>query len=405
MKKQKAPSLAAAAKQAPLKVVTEEPEASSSDTSPAAKREAIQREKEAAVAKAKAETEQAQRERVELMRKELYPGGTITEALSPLRWWVRGWLAEDFLGAIAAPPKAGKSFVALHFAICAAKGERIYAGLEDFPRPLRVLYCAFEKPRIVRDRIAAYEQEYGPLPRETFSLYAPRHPLALSNEKAVADFAAMLRDLQPELIIVDTLARVEGEYEENTVEGTRGIVEALDRIRGKASLFFVHHEGKDGAKGMRGSSNLLAAVDIVLKVEGVPATGLTVKVTASNAAEAPLPLAYIVETVLLPPEEGEVEKRAVGLIRETNRKETASLVGPRIVAVIREAFPEGATRKQLFDALNKDLSPGEQPVGEKSLGAALTQLKNDGKIYYEGKGRATRWLAPPLEPEEARELF
>lgn len=418
-KKQKAPRLSDTARKAPKQRVpletrptssTESDEKGSAGISPAAARKAeVQRQKAAAEAAAeaaaRAEREAAQRARVEKLREEIYPGSTITEALAPLRWWVRGWLAEDFLGAIAAPAKAGKSFVALHFALCAAKGERIHPSLEDFPRPVRVLYCAFEKPRTVRDRIAAYEQEVGAIPKETFSLYAPKRPLALSDQQSVSDLAQLVAGYQPELIFIDTLARVEGEFEENTVEGTRGIVEALDKIRGKASLFFVHHEGKDSAKGMRGSSNLLAAVDLVAKVEGVPATGLSVKVTASNAAEAPEALSYLVKTALLPPAPGETEKRAVGVLWPSSRIEIGERLHPRVMAVLRESFTEGATRAQLLDALNEDLAAGEKEVGAKSLGAALTSLKKAGRIHTSGKGVSTRWHAPYEEPEPERERY
>jgi hypothetical protein len=413
-KKQHAPRLSEKAKKAPPEGTStkkqplrssESDEKEAGGTTAASRRAEIERRRAEAQAAAEAEAAAAQLARVEKLRTELYPGGTVTEALAPLRWYVNGWLAEDFLGAIAAPPKAGKSFVALHLAICAARGERFYPGLEDFPRPLRVLYCAFEKPRTVRDRIAAHEQELGEIPRETFWLYAPRRPLALSNAQQVEDFAQLVKQYAPELIFFDTLARVEGDFEENSVEGTRGIVEALDKIRGTASLFFVHHEGKDSSKGMRGSSNLLASVDLVMKVEGVPATGLTVSVAASNAAEIPDPLAYAVKSVLLPPLDGEHEKRAVGLLYATSRPEIADLLAPRVITLLRDSFTEGASKRQLLDALNEDLSPGDKPVGQKSLGAALTQLKKDQRLYTSGKGPQTRWHAPYEEPEAERESF
>jgi hypothetical protein len=227
----------------------------------------------------------------------------------------------------------------------------------------------------------------------------------LSSAQQVEDFAQLVKQYEPELIVFDTLARVEGDFEENTVEGTRGIVEALDRIRGTAALFFVHHEGKDSSKGMRGSTNLLASVDLVIKVEGVPATGLTVSVAASNAAEAPLPLAYLVKTALLPPLDGEHEKRAVGVLYATSRPEIAEQLAPRVIALLRDSFSEGASRRQVLDALNDDLAPGEKQVGEKSLGATLTQLKKLGRIYQSGKGVQTRWHSPYEEPEAERERF
>jgi hypothetical protein len=400
----KAPPERASTKKQPLRS-SESDEKEAGGTTAASRRAEIKRRKAEAQAAAAAEAAAAQLARVEKLRTELYPGGSVTEALAPVRWYVNGWLAEDFLGAISAPPKAGKSFFALHLAICAARGERFYPGLEDFPRPLRVLYCAFEKPRTVRDRIAAHEQELGEIPRDTFWLYAPRRPLALSNAQQVEDFAQLVKRYAPELIFFDTLSRVEGDFEENSVDGTRGMIEALDKIRDTASLFFVHHKGYDTSKQMRGSTNLLASVDLVITVDGVPATALSVKVTASNAAEIPDPLAYAVKTVLLPPLDGEHDKRAVGLLYATSRPEIAEQLAPRVIALLRSSYPEGASRKQLLTGLNEDLSPGEKQVGEKSLGAALTQLKKAGRLYTSGKGLQTRWHAPYEEPEAERDSF
>jgi hypothetical protein len=415
-KKQHAPRLSENAKKAPPERAStkkQPPRSSESDekgaggttgASAAAQRRAeIEQKKAEAVAAAKAEEAAAQLARVEKLREDLHPGGTITERLAPVRWLVRGWLAEGFLGAIAAPPKAGKSFFALHFAACLAKGERFHPSLEDPPRPLRVIYCAFEKGSTARDRVEAYEVEHGKLPA-TFYTYAPRRPFALSEAKAVADFTQLVADTGAELVIFDTLARVEGDFEENTVEGTRGVVEALDKIRGSASLFYVHHYGHS-REGQRGSTNLLAAVDIEVKVSGVPATGLKVEVKESNAAEAGAALAYRVITVALPPVEGDIEKRSVGVLVPTNATELGDILGPRIVEVLRDSFPEGASRAQLLKALNEDLSPGEKGVGEKSLGSALTATRKAGKIHKTGEARNTRWHAPPEVHEEERERF
>jgi hypothetical protein len=406
----KAPPERASTKKQPLRSSeSDEKEAGGTTGASAAAQRRAEIERQRAEAEAAAEAERAaeaaaaKAARIEKLREDLHSGGTITERLAPVRWLVRGWLAEDFLGAIAAPPKAGKSFFALHFAACLAKGERFHPSLEDPPRPLRVIYCAFEKGSTVRDRVEAYEVEHGKLPA-TFYTYAPRRPFALSEAEAVADFTQLVADTGAELVIFDTLARVEGDFEENTVEGTRGVVEALDKIRGSASLFYVHHYGHS-REGQRGSTNLLAAVDIEVKVSGVPATGLTVEVKQSNAAEAPPALAYRVITVALPPVEGDIEKRSVGVLVPTNAPELGDILGPRIVEVLRESFPEGASRAQLLKALNEDLTPGEKGVGEKSLGKALTATRKAEKIRKTGEARNTRWHAPPEVHEEERERF
>jgi hypothetical protein len=146
-------------------------------------------------------------------------------------------------------------------------------------------------------------------------------------------------------------------------------------------------------------------VDIEVKVSGVPATGLKVEVRESNAAEPPPDLSYRVITVALPPVEGDIEKRSVGVLVPTNATELGDLLGPRIVEVLRDSFPEGASRAQLLKALNEDLSPGDKRVGDKSLGSALTATRKAGKIQKTGEARSTRWHAPPEVHEEERERF
>jgi hypothetical protein len=75
------------------------------------------------------------------------------------------------------------------------------------------------------------------------------------------------------------------------------------------------------------------------------------------------------------------------------------------VEVLRESFPEGASRAQLLKALNEDLVPGEKGVGEKSLGKALTAARKAKKILKTGEARNTRWHAPAEIHEEERERF
>jgi hypothetical protein len=71
------------------------------------------------------------------------------------------------------------------------------------------------------------------------------------------------------LIVVDTLARAMAGGNENAPEDMGALVMNMDRIREKtgATVLFIHHSGKDAAKGARGHSSLRAAIDTEIEVE------------------------------------------------------------------------------------------------------------------------------------------
>ena len=70
-------------------------------------------------------------------------------------------------------------------------------------------------------------------------------------------------------IVLDTLARVMAPDDENSAQDVGGFISRCDeimRVTG-AAVIVVHHSGKDPARGMRGSSALYAAADLVLQLD------------------------------------------------------------------------------------------------------------------------------------------
>jgi hypothetical protein len=77
------------------------------------------------------------------------------------------------------------------------------------------------------------------------------------------------------LIVLDTMARVMGEADENTAPAIASLMSSLDTLRHRtgAHVMLVHHLGKDAAKGARGHSSITAAVDTIITLtreEGEP---------------------------------------------------------------------------------------------------------------------------------------
>jgi hypothetical protein len=77
------------------------------------------------------------------------------------------------------------------------------------------------------------------------------------------------------LVVIDTLSRALAGGNENAPEDMGALVAAMDLIRAEtgACVLFIHHSGKDAAKGARGHSLLRAAIDTEIEVRADEGTG------------------------------------------------------------------------------------------------------------------------------------
>jgi hypothetical protein len=77
------------------------------------------------------------------------------------------------------------------------------------------------------------------------------------------------------LVVIDTLSRALAGGNENAPDDMGALVANMDAIRQAtgAFLMFIHHSGKDAAKGARGHSLLRAAVDTEIEVTTDEASG------------------------------------------------------------------------------------------------------------------------------------
>ncbi len=71
-----------------------------------------------------------------------------------------------------------------------------------------------------------------------------------------------------DLIVIDTLARAFGGGNENSSEDMGAFITACGHLQDefRSALMVIHHSGKDAAKGLRGHSSLLGAVDTELEL-------------------------------------------------------------------------------------------------------------------------------------------
>lgn len=181
-------------------------------------------------------------------------------------WTVAGVLGG--LGLLWGEAGVGKSFVACSFAASVATG-RPWLGHRVAEGP--VVYVAGEGGALGVSRrldaavtaLRCCDPEDGPVP---LWIVTPGVDLVAGPMELIR----VMDGIEPQLVIVDTLARCYG-GDENSTEDMSKFVRALDIIRDVfgSSVLVVHHANKTDRTGggkVRGSSVLYGAVDVSLQL-------------------------------------------------------------------------------------------------------------------------------------------
>jgi hypothetical protein len=189
--------------------------------------------------------------------------------LKPVDWLIKGWLVRDTLAALVAPSGAGKSFLAIDWAC------RIATGAPWYGRDVKqggVFYLAGEGRQGLRKRIGAWEA-FHKQPIAKAPLFIADGLPALADLGTAAEVIRCIQDTaeemffdsgsEPELVVIDTLARAMAGADENSTADMGAVIGSLDWMRRewKCTVLLLHHTGHATADRARGSSALYAALD------------------------------------------------------------------------------------------------------------------------------------------------
>jgi hypothetical protein len=188
---------------------------------------------------------------------------------------VKGLLLAGSLVVVFGESNTGKTFWILQLALVVAsgarwRGRRVHQGL--------VIYVAGEGAASVRARVAAYRKEHPESTDLPFAIIA--QPVDFLSPESIAALIATIRGAESAcgskavLIVIDTFSRAMPGGDQNSAQDVGGVVANADLIRTEigACVAFIHHAGKDPAKGARGSSALRAAADTEVLIEGTTGT-------------------------------------------------------------------------------------------------------------------------------------
>lgn len=292
------------------------------------------------------------------MRFVLYNIGGL-RALPPVEWLIPYELPASLSTVICGPSQAGKSFLAVDYAMRVAR---------QYP-DRAVVYIAPEGGSGYRQRVDAWLAHHGG--SEPQNIFFILQTVTLLNPQTLGELVSTIQTFNPILVIIDTLARALVGGDENSAKDIGLFFYHTDLIREAthAAIVVVHHTGKAGA--YRGSSAMYGAVDSW--IDFANDDGL-ITVSCGKAKDwepfAPRYLRMVksLDSVVLLPSD-QVSQRDGGLT-EAQRKILETLV-------LDIFLDPGAKRAEIASASG---------INELTLYRVLSRLKRDGLINQSKKG-------------------
>jgi KaiC/GvpD/RAD55 family RecA-like ATPase len=174
----------------------------------------------------------------------------------------QGFVTDGFT-VMYGPPKSGKTFMALDWALSMATGAQ-WNGHPTEQAP--VLYVSGEGAGGLHKRVTAWKMANG---QKSSRLYFIPFGARIVERDHVVQLKNDVHATGARLLVIDTLARSMAGKDENSAQDMGMSIQALDWIREKTGCgtLVLHHSGVDGTRP-RGSTALFGAADTLIRVEG-----------------------------------------------------------------------------------------------------------------------------------------
>ena len=300
---------------------------------------------------------------------------------------IEGVVGRIAMAVIYGDSNSGKTFLAIDI------GAAVGLAAEWMGRPCMgglVVYLATEAPGSVEMRLRAMQRHRG---RKVPGFVIVRSPVNLMDGDADATAVInLIEELEREhgekvaLVIGDTLARIAAGANENSGEDMAVVLKHADVIRSAtgAAFLWIHHSGKDQAKGMRGWSGIRAAIDTEIEVTVDEATGVR---TAEITKQRDLPgkgtrIGFRLESVHLGVNQWGTERTSCVVVsadappKPTKGKRTSEIAGAIEVLLMQRGT--GMKRSELQTALSTD--PYRWTYG--SVRNEVAKMIDGGRLLY-----------------------
>lgn len=241
--------------------------------------------------------------------------------MRPTQWVVWDLIELDSLGLVFGDPGCGKSFFAIDIALAVATGTPFF-GHQVKQGP--VIYIAGEGHNGLKRRMMAWSQ-FNDISHDSAPLYISLMSAALTDIEMLSQVQAAI-DLvaadhgDPVLIVIDTVARNFGPGDENSTQDMSQFIQAVDALRAstKATVLLVHHSGHSDKSRARGAMALKGALDAEYRMDRDESGVIRLEATKMKDAKYPEPMAFRLESVLLPVLDSEEKAQFSGVLTSTS---------------------------------------------------------------------------------------
>jgi hypothetical protein len=202
-------------------------------------------------------------------------------------WLIDDWLSVGDVSMNYGASRSGKSFLAIHAAMCVARG------IPFFGHEVRrggVVYQAGEGAKGIKNRFRAYRKHFEVSDDERVPLAVLRSPIDLYRPDG--DTAGLIAEINAlaermpvplALVVIDTLATATAGADENSGKDMSAVLANVARIARECGchVMLVHHKPANGERP-RGHTSMFANLDNAIEVVFNQSTGTRV---ASNAKQ------------------------------------------------------------------------------------------------------------------------
>ncbi|KKU50035.1 MAG: hypothetical protein UX71_C0002G0006 [Parcubacteria group bacterium GW2011_GWA1_47_10] len=183
-------------------------------------------------------------------------------------WLIESLISKQGITALSGHPGDFKTWVSIHKALCVARGGLVFGKYKATQGGVLVI-DEEDHLRLLKKRLRLLGA------KETDNIYyLSQNGIKVDNEETSNAILEIIKEKNIKLLILDSLVRVH-QQDENDAKGMAKVFSWLQKITGAgASILFTHHHRKQQGFGkinpgqsMRGSSDILAAVDCHIVIE------------------------------------------------------------------------------------------------------------------------------------------
>ena len=189
--------------------------------------------------------------------------------------WQSPWLPKTSIVQVYGYSGHGKSMFLQHALVCATKN--IHCGpFERTDNKANVLYLDFENgPQTLGKRMHQLKKSFGDTEEKLliWAQWNDDEQMNLRDTEGLAKLLSMLQEVQPDILVIDTLRSAFPGLKENSAEEWSAINQLSLKIRNAGcTVVMVHHSNKPDKEGLgreAGSSNQLTTLETQLRVTQV----------------------------------------------------------------------------------------------------------------------------------------